>query len=157
MAAARFRDSRSDMPPLLEAHSVSSATARAAVAEACTAASSMGVSICVAVVDRAGHLVAYERMDHAPLLCGELAQDKAYTVASFGLPTHEWWDMVRDEPSLVHGIVKTSRLVVYGGGVPIRSGEELVGAVGVSGGSPDQDREMAEAAAKACVGLFTQS
>jgi uncharacterized protein GlcG (DUF336 family) len=109
----------------------------------------IGVAVCVAVSDSAGHLLAFARMDGAPLLSASLAQDKAYTVASFGgLATHDWFDLIKDEPPLLHGIVKTDRLIVFGGGVPVRSGDRLVGAVGVSGGSAEQDRAIAEAGAK---------
>jgi len=112
-------------------------------------AESLGVAVCVAVADRAGHLLAYGRMDGAPLLSGQIAQDKAYTVAAFGLPTHAWFDLIKDEPALLHGIVKTDRLVVFGGGVPVEADGELVGAVGVSGGSAEQDRSIATAGAGA--------
>lgn len=116
-------------------------------------AGSLGVPVCVAVADRSGHLMAFGRMDGAPLLSARLAQDKAYTVAAFGgLPTHEWWPMIEDEPPLLHGIVKTERLIVFGGGVPLRSEGALIGAIGVSGGSADQDRAVAEAGAQALGG-----
>jgi uncharacterized protein GlcG (DUF336 family) len=85
----------------------------------------------------------------APLLSAQIAQDKAYTVSAFGLPTHEWWDLVRDEPALLHGMVKTDRLIIFGGGVPLVRGDETVGAVGVSGGSSEQDRNIAAAGAAA--------
>ena len=116
-------------------------------------ARSAGVPVCVAVADRSGHPMAFGRMDGAPLLAAQLAQDKAYTVAAFGgLPTHEWWPMIEDEPSLRHGIVKTDRLVVFGGGVPLRTDGALIGAIGVSGGSAEQDRAAAEAGAQALGG-----
>jgi uncharacterized protein GlcG (DUF336 family) len=89
-------------------------------------------------------------MDGAQLLAGELAQDKAYTVASFGMATHQWWEFIREEPSLLHGVPKTDRLVIYGGGLPILAGDALVGAIGVAGGLPDQDREVAAAGVRAC-------
>lgn len=133
------------MSGLIDVRTIDLETAREAVGAAVEAARSLGVSVCVAVVDRAGHLITYDRMDMAPLLCAQLAQDKAYTVAVFGLPTHEWWGMIQHEPSLIHGITKTERLIVYGGGVPIIHGGDLVAAVGVSGGSPDEDRAIAEA------------
>jgi glc operon protein GlcG len=91
------------------------------------------------------------RMDGAPLLSEQIAQDKAYTVAAFGRPTHEWFDLIKDDPALLHGIVKTDRLVVFGGGAPVivdnEVGNEIVGAVGISGGSAEQDRAIAEDAA----------
>jgi glc operon protein GlcG len=111
-------------------------------------AGDLGVAVCVAVADRSGHLLAFARMDGAALLSMSIAQDKAYTVAAFGgLPTHEWFDLIKDEPALLHGIVKTDRLIVFAGGVPVRAGGVLAGAVGVSGGSAEQDRTIAEAGA----------
>lgn len=124
--------------------------ARLALDAALAHASSIGVEVCVAVADRSGNLLGFARMDAAPLLSVGLAQDKAYTVSAFnGLPTHDWFDLVQGDPAVLHGIVKTDRLIVFGGGVPVRVAGELVGAVGVSGGSAEQDREIAEAGATA--------
>lgn len=119
------------------------------VLAACLAhARSVGVPSCVAVADRSGGLLAFARMDGAPQMSATIAQDKAYTVAAFaGLPTHQWYDLIKDDPPVLHGIVKTDRLIVFGGGVPIRCGGALAGAVGVSGGSSEQDRAVAEAGA----------
>lgn len=111
-------------------------------------AHSLDVAVCVAVSDRAGQLLAFARMDGAAQLSVSIAQDKAYTVAAFGgVPTHRWFELIKDDPALLHGIVKTERLIVFGGGVPVWSGGQLAGAVGVSGGSADQDRAIAEAGA----------
>lgn len=111
-------------------------------------ARSIGVAVCVAVTDRSGHLLAFARMDGSAPLSISIAQDKAYTVAAFGgLATHEWFDLIKDEPALLHGIVKTDRLIVFGGGAPVWSGGVVAGAVGVSGGSAEQDRSIAEAGA----------
>jgi glc operon protein GlcG len=136
------------MTVVVESRSIALESAQQVVTHAMQTAREQGLHVCVAVVDRAGHLVSFVRMDRAPLLCAQLAQDKAYTVASFGLASHEWWEMIQDDPSLVHGLIKTDRLIVYGGGAPIIHDGELVGGVGVSGGSADQDREIAEAAAQ---------
>lgn len=109
-------------------------------------ARSIGVPVCVAVADRAGVLLAFARMDGAPALSATIAQDKAYTVAAFaGLPTHQWYDLIKDDPPVLAGIVKTDRLIVFGGGVPVHAQGVLAGAVGVSGGSSEQDRAIAEA------------
>lgn len=111
-------------------------------------AQDLGVPVCIAVTDAGGDVLAFVRMDGAPLLSSSLAQDKAYTVCAFGgLPTHKWFSLIKDDPSLLHGIVKTHRLIVFGGGVAVRSGGDLVGAVGVSGGSAEADRHIAEAGA----------
>ena len=137
------------MPDVLQQKSISFEGAARVLAEATAEADRLGVAVCVAVADRAGHLVAFGRMDGAPLLSAQIAQDKAYTVSAFGLSTHEWWDLVRDEPALLHGMVKTDRLIIFGGGVPLIRGGETVGAVGVSGGSSEQDRQIATAGAAA--------
>lgn len=134
------------MSELINASTISFAAGRRLLDRAAREADKLKVRVAIAVADRAGHLVAFGRMDGAPLLSSQIAQDKAYTVAAFGLATHEWFDMIRDEPALLHGIVKTERLIVFGGGVAIRVAGELVGAVGISGGSADQDRHIAEAA-----------
>lgn len=124
--------------------------ARRALGASVARAREVGVSVCVAAVDRSGQLLAFLRMDGAPALSIGLAQDKAYSVTAFeGLPTHEWYPMIADDPAVLAGIAKTDRLVIFGGGVPIRVGGGLVGAVGVSGGTADQDRAIAEAGAAA--------
>jgi glc operon protein GlcG len=126
------------------------AAAQRAVGAAVAEAERLAVDVCIAAADSAGHLLAFARMDRAPLLCVQLAQDKAYSVSSFGgLPTDEWWRLLESEPALLHGIVKTDRLVVFGGGVPLVSEGRTVGAIGVSGGSSEQDVRIAEAGAAA--------
>ena len=126
------------------------AAAQRAVSAAVEEAERLSVDVCIAAADSAGHLLAFARMDRAPLLCVQLAQDKAFSVSSFGgLPTGEWWRLLESEPALLHGIVKTDRLVVFGGGVPLVSDGRTVGAIGVSGGSSEQDVRIAEAGAAA--------
>jgi glc operon protein GlcG len=134
------------------APTVTLAAAQRAVAAALAEAERLAVEVCVAATDGAGHLLAFARMDRAPLLSVQMAQDKAYSVASFGgLPTGEWWRLLESEPALLHGIVKTDRLIVFGGGVPLVSGGRTVGGIGVSGGSSEQDVRIAEAGAAALV------
>ncbi|MDC5699026.1 heme-binding protein [Intrasporangium calvum] len=126
------------------------AAGRAAVDAALERAAELGVPVNVAVTDPSGALLAFARMDGAPLLSSGIAQDKAWTVSAFnGIATHEFFDLIKDEPALREGIVHRERLVVFGGGVPVRVDGVLVGAVGVSGGSAEQDREIAEAGAAA--------
>ena len=125
------------------------AGARVAVDAAAARAQALGVPVNIAVVDLAGGLLAFARLDGAPLLSGSIAQDKAYTVAAFnGVPTHAWFGLIEAEPALREGIVHRDRLVIFGGGVPVIVEGTLVGAVGVSGGTAEQDREIAEAGAR---------
>lgn len=132
---------------------ISYGAAQRVVAAAVEAAAAEGIAVCIAVADPAGNLVSFARMDGAPLLSASIAQDKAYTVAAFnGIPTGDWYDLIKDEPSLLTGIVHRERLVVFGGGVPLTSGGTLVGAIGVSGGSAEQDVLVATAGAGALSG-----
>lgn len=115
---------------------------RGAVAKA----QEMGVPMCIAITEQSGTLVQFLRMDRSPLLSVNIAQDKAYTAVSFGMATHEWHDFIKDDAPLLHGIVHTPRLVVFGGGYPIKVNGELVGGIGVSGGHYSHDMQVAQAA-----------
>src|SRR5689334_7880863 len=96
-------------------------------------AQEMGKAMCIAVCDEDGTLKAFKRMDGAPLLSVQIAQDKAFTAISFGgLATHEWYDFIKNDPPLLNGIVKTDRLIVFGGGYAIKTSEGIIGGIGVS-------------------------
>ena len=130
-------------------HSIDAETAEKAVAAAVKKAAELKLKMCVAVTDEAGDLKAFVRMDGAPKLSIEIAENKAFTAASFSMPTHAWFDFIKDDPPLLHGITHTPRLVVFGGGFPIKLKGEVVGAIGLSGGHYSQDMECAKAALKA--------
>ena len=120
--------------------------ARTVVDIAVAHARSIGVSVVVAVVDPAGNPVSFARMDASPLLSLDVASDKAWSAASFGQTTLWWAELMADEPGLAH-LGKNNRLMPVPGGVPIASGGRVVGAVGVSGATGEQDHEIAEVAA----------
>lgn len=125
---------------------ISNELAEALMAGAVAKAEAMGVPMCIAIVDPAGVLVQFKRMDRAPLLSVGIAQDKAYTAVSFGMPSHEWHDFIKNDPPLLHGIVHTPRLVVFGGGYPVKVDGAVVGGIGVSGGHYSHDMDVAQAA-----------
>lgn len=108
-----------------------------------------GRAFVLAVVDEAGVLKAFDRMDGAPQLSVQIAQDKAYSAAAFGMPTDQWFDFIKDDGPLLHGIVHTDRLVIFGGGLPIVEDGQVIGAIGVSGGHYTEDLEVAKAALQA--------
>lgn len=116
------------------------------MAGAIAQADGMRLPMCIALCDPAGTLVQFRRMDHAPLLSVQIAQDKAYTAVAFGMPTHAWHDFIQNDPPLLNGIVHTPRLVIFGGGYPIKVEGVVVGGIGVSGGHYRQDMDVAEAA-----------
>ena len=126
--------------------SIDAKTAGQAVEGAAKKAAELGLRMCIAVTDEVGDLKAFRRMDGAPKLSIEIATNKAYTAASFGMPTHAWFEFIKNDPPLLHGITHTPRLVVFGGGFPIHLEGEIVGAIGLSGGHYSQDMECARAA-----------
>ena len=124
---------------------ISAAAAQRLIDGAETKAREIGVPMVIAVCDESGVLKAFRRMDGAALLSVEIAQDKAYTAISFGMATHDWFEFIKNDPPLLHGIVKTPRLTVFGGGYPIKDGDAVIGGLGVSGGHYTQDMEVAQA------------
>lgn len=124
--------------------SVTLARARAMGRAALAHAEEIGVAITVCVVDQGGNAVLKARMDGAGYLSGQFAEDKAYTAAGIGFATGDLAPLVQPG-EMVFGITHP-RVVAFGGGFPLRDGDRVVGAVGVSGGSVDEDIEVAEAA-----------
>jgi uncharacterized protein GlcG (DUF336 family) len=131
-------------------HSITEEAARAIVAASIEKATSMGAAFTIAVVDESGVIKALARMDGAPLLSVQVAQDKAYTAAGFSMATDDWYDFIKDdEPLRIGATAGIDRLVVFGGGYPIEVDGEVVGAVGVSGGHYTHDMEVAQAGLRA--------
>lgn len=138
------------MTDIVASNTLTLGGARRVLEAALDKAEAMGHAFCIAVTDAGGEPIMTARMNGAPRLSAGIAANKAYTVAGFGgMPTAGWWDAIKDEPALVHGIPNTPRLIVFGGGLGVFVDKELVGAVGVSGGSVEQDTEVATAGAAA--------
>jgi uncharacterized protein GlcG (DUF336 family) len=134
------------MASLLKKHSISSELAQKMVDAAVAKARELGVTENVAILDDGGNLKAFRRMDEAPILCIEMAQNKAYT-ALFGVSTQEFFDFIQDDPSLLAGIPTLARVAAWGGGFPIKVNGEVVGAIGLSGAPAVQnDVDCAKAA-----------
>lgn len=119
--------------------------AHAAVAAAVREATQLGVLINVAVTDASGNLVAFLRMPGAFPQSITIAIDKAYTAGGFGFPTADWTKVFGDNEAMKLGFSAQPRLIIFGGGLPIRSGGELIGGIGVSGASEEQDTICAQA------------
>ena len=134
------------MANVIKKHSISSELAQKMVNAAVAKARELGVSENVAILDDGGNLKAFSRMDGAPLLSIEMAQNKAYT-ALFGVSTQDFFDFIQRDPSLLAGIPNLARVAAWGGGFPIKVNGEIVGAVGVSGAPTVQnDIDCAKAA-----------
>jgi glc operon protein GlcG len=138
------------MADLLNANTLSLDAARRVLAAAEVHAGSLGMAACICVADPSGEPIISVRMDGAPRLSAGIALNKAWTVTQFnGLPTHAWWPMLKDDGALVHGITQTPRFIIFGGGIGVFVDGALVAAIGVSGGTAEQDQACAEAGAAA--------
>jgi uncharacterized protein GlcG (DUF336 family) len=125
---------------------VSAELAKAMIEAAERKADEMGHPFVIAIVDESGVLKAFSRMDGAALLSIQVAQDKAYTAVGFGMATDMWHEFVKEDAPLAMGAAPgIDRLIVFGGGYPIKIGDGIVGAIGVSGGHYSQDMEVAQA------------
>ncbi len=117
-------------------------------------AAKIGVPMCVSITDESGNLIAFERMDGAKILSVSLSADKAFSAAISKRPTHEY-NQLCQPGELVFGIHTSSggRFSTVGGGFPVFAGKSVIGGIGLSGGSAEQDMECAQAALKAFKGL----
>ena len=104
----------------------------------------LGVSIVFAAVDEGGNLILAQRMEGALLGSVDVAMGKAYTANAFQLPTHTLGQASRPEGPLF-GIDSATpgKIVLFGGGFPYTVGGKVVGGVGISGGTVEQDMEIA--------------
>ena len=151
-AAGALRPGAAARTPAAEAgvsvakRTVALAAAERMLAAAQAEAEGLGVAVAVAVVDEAGLLKAFHRMDGVGAVPVDIAQMKAYTGAIFRAPTHELAERNLDNPARLHSLPNVPRGTLLAGGYPVRDGEAVVGGVGVSGATPEQDMQIAEAA-----------
>ncbi|MDI6616073.1 MAG: heme-binding protein [Syntrophaceae bacterium] len=108
----------------------------------------MGNVCSVAVVDDRGFLVALHRMDRAPIPTVDIARDKAWTAAAFRMPSS---DIGRFGDPAAPGFGFNTqnwndRLTTIPGGLPVQDGDEIIGGVGVSGGTAEEDVTVCRAA-----------
>jgi glc operon protein GlcG len=105
-------------------------------------------AVVIAVADCRGELIAFARMDGAPVSSGVIAMNKAYTAARAGKPTQEIGEKVK-HPERGHDIAYYGdpRFVGWGGGIPVWKDGEVAGAVAVSGLSSSEDASLAKSGA----------
>jgi glc operon protein GlcG len=120
--------------------------AHAVIDKAMTKASQIGIKVTVAIVDEGGHLIALSRMDGAIPLSPQLAEAKAVGAAMFGRDGEALAKMAQDRPGFFSAADRLVRvpLIPGLGSALISEDGKVIGAVGVSGGRPDQDLECAQ-------------
>jgi uncharacterized protein GlcG (DUF336 family) len=106
--------------------------------------------VTLAVVDSGGNLVAHVRMDNAWIGSVDISINKAWTSRAFDISTKDLGENSQsgDQFFGIHASNR-GRVMIFAGGVPLKRGDQVVGAVGVSGGSGKQDQAVAEAGAQA--------
>jgi uncharacterized protein GlcG (DUF336 family) len=126
------------------------ADARRIIAAAEKKAEEIGQPMNIAVVDAGGNLVSHVRMDKAWIGSIDISQNKAWTARAFDIATK---DLAAHSQSgnQFFGIHASNhgRVMIFAGGIPLKRGDQVVGGIGVSGGSGDQDQAVAEAGAAA--------
>jgi uncharacterized protein GlcG (DUF336 family) len=123
--------------------SIEATAAAVLVSDAVTRARADEVAVSVAVVDEAGSLVAFQRMQGAPRFSADFAVAKARTSAAFSVPTSNLEELYQDRPAFAHSFVAQGGYFLGRGGVPIFRGGELVGAIGVSGATAHGEEVLA--------------
>jgi uncharacterized protein GlcG (DUF336 family) len=132
------------MVNLISRKSVSYGDAARMVEAALLKAKELGCSQSIAVVDCGGNLLAFGRMDAAPILGIEGAQRKAYT-SLLGVGTEAFYDAIKNHAGTVHGLSSLTGSIMVPGGLPIIFQGETVGGIGASGGMPEEDVACAQA------------
>lgn len=122
------------------------------IAGARAKANEIAVPMCIAITDESGNLVAFERMDGAKTPSINIAIDKSYTAAGIRKGTHELAEASQPGKP-VHGIFSAlgGRMVAIAGGLPVVLDGDIVGSIGISSGTPNQDLEVAEAGVQALI------
>ncbi len=112
------------------------------------AAADLGVPMSFAVMDAAGHLLSFARMDGAPWVSADVAQGKAWTAAAYGTPSAAQKDKMEPMPNFAAAITAMThgKFTPQIGAVPVFRGETLLGAVGASGGTGEQDEAVCSTA-----------
>ncbi len=115
-------------------------------------AKEINVMMNIAIVDCGANLTFFGSMDKAWIGSIDIAIRKAKTARYFDMDTKALGKMSQPGEPLYGIEVSNGGLIIFGGGIPLKIGDEVIGAIGVSGGSVDQDMEVAEAGVKALVG-----
>lgn len=126
------------------------ADARNIIAAAEAKASEIGQPMNIAVVDFGGNVISHVRMDGAWLGGIDISINKAFTSRAFDIQTKDLAENSQPNQQF-YGIAASNngRIMIFAGGIPLTRNGEVVGAVGVSGGSGEQDQDVAEAGVKA--------
>ena len=120
------------------------------VGKAMQKAEELGIAISISIVDESGVVKFFNRMDYAPLISVDASRKKAITAVGYGIPTGDtWYQFIKDDPILSEGVDSFKDFTLIGGGSPVVIEDQVIGAIGISGGHYKQDEECVNAALSA--------
>ena len=129
---------------IIEQYSLDSEHAATLCKTANQYASDHNLRICCWVLDPHGNPLAMQRHNQAALASTEIARKKAWTAVSFKIPTDQWEQRLKKQPHLLNNLMNQDGIAMFGGGFPIFHNDQLIGAIGVSGASEQQDMDCAQ-------------
>lgn len=131
-------------------NSITLAQARIVIEAAEQKALETGQPMNIAVVDTGGNLVSHARMDGAWIGSIDISINKAYTSRAFDIQTKDLGENSQPGQQF-YGIHSSNqgRIMIFAGGIPLKQADQVIGAIGVSGGTGEQDQAVAEAGAAA--------
>jgi uncharacterized protein GlcG (DUF336 family) len=137
-----------EQKPVPRSNGISLDEAMRIIAAARKKAEEIGVMQNIAVVDEGGNLTAFAHMDGAWLGSIDIAKNKAFTARAFDMTT-EALGALSQPGEMIYGIHASNdlKVIIFGGGIPLMRNGNVVGAIGVSGGTVPQDIEVAQAGA----------
>ncbi|MEZ0497304.1 heme-binding protein [Sphingomonas sp. IW22] len=123
-------------------HTITLDTALVILEKALARARVMKVKLAIAIADRAGHLIALHRDDGTWATSIDVARDKAATAAVFGVSTDELREALSYSQALTEGLARRPGVILFGGGFPIAAQGEIIGGIGASGASEQEERDI---------------
>lgn len=105
-------------------------------------AEKIGINVVIAIVNSGGRLMLLEAMDDSLIVSIQAAQDKAYTAAALKMPTDK--ALKESRGGSLDGLTNGNGILLLGGGIPIETDGAVIGAIGVSGGTKEQDKLLAK-------------
>jgi uncharacterized protein GlcG (DUF336 family) len=130
-----------------EIRTITLAGGQQGIAASLVKARELGARVAVVVLDAGGNVQALARMDGAPAVATDVAQNKANTALVVRMPTHDFAEAIRQDAVLLSSLASQPGMALFSGGLPLISAGTPVGAIGVSGGMGDDDMLVASAGA----------
>lgn len=131
----------------LQSNTITLKIAKEIITKAEEKAEELKVPVVITIVDEGGNLVAAHRMDDSLLISISASFNKAYTAIVLKMPTEKLYDLVLPgKPFYGLESIESGKICVFGGGIPIEKNGRFIGAIGVSGGTTEQDILIAKTA-----------